>query len=225
MAKATGKSGRPRRKPPTGNALPATGGKPGKSRRRRHARRGALTLIALLLLSSAILRVGTRTGHVVALEKPAPAADHGTGHAVAAAGCAPAPDVEAMLEAFGAREARLDAREAQIRDRMNALAVADEEINKKLMQLEAAETALKATLALADSAAENDITRLTAVYENMKPKDVAALFEQMDPDFAAGFVGRMRPDAAAALMAGLSPDRAYTISVILAGRNSSVPKK
>jgi flagellar motility protein MotE (MotC chaperone) len=197
--------------------------------RRRRARRGTLMLIAGLLVTSAILRVGTQTGTVLALEKLT--GDHPveemTAHedAPQTAEMAAPPDIEAMLGAFKAREARLDQREMQIRDRMNALAIADEEIEKKLAQLEAAEAALKQTLALADSAAENDLSRLTAVYENMKPKDSAALFEQMDPDFAAGFLGRMQPAAAAALMAGLTPERAYTISVVLAGRNSSVPKK
>jgi flagellar motility protein MotE (MotC chaperone) len=33
----------------------------------------------------------------------------------------------------------------------------------------------------------------------------------------------MRPDAAAGIMAGLQPQTAYTISVVLAGRNAKVP--
>ena len=80
-------------------------------------------------------------------------------------------------------------------------------------------------MAYADTAAEGDLARLTAVYENMKPKDAAALFEEMDPDFAAGFLGRMRADSAAGIMAGLSPPVAYSVSVLLAGRNANVPKK
>lgn len=46
----------------------------------------------------------------------------------------------------------------------------------------------------------------------------------MDPGFAAGFLGRMRPEAAAGIMTGLSPETAYTISVVLAGRNADVPR-
>jgi flagellar motility protein MotE (MotC chaperone) len=58
----------------------------------------------------------------------------------------------------------------------------------------------------------------------MKPKDAAALFEEMDPGFAAGFLGRMRAVAAASVMAGLSPQTAYSVSVIMAGRNANAPK-
>jgi flagellar motility protein MotE (MotC chaperone) len=129
-----------------------------------------------------------------------------------------------LLDALQVREARIAKQERQFELRAKALRVADEEITKRLENLQAAETALRKTLALADGAAEADLTRLTAVYESMKPKDSAALFETMEPDFAAGFLGRMRPDIAANVMAGLSPETAYSISVILAGRNAKVPK-
>ena len=45
----------------------------------------------------------------------------------------------------------------------------------------------------------------------------------MAPEFAAGFIGRMRADIAAAIMAGLTPETAYSVSAILAGRNTSAP--
>ena len=108
--------------------------------------------------------------------------------------------------------------------RQKALAVADEEIQRRLVVLEEAEKSLRSLLAIANTAAEDDLARLTAVYESMKPKDAAALFEKMEPAFAAGFLGRMRSDAAAGVMAGLTPETAYSISVILAGRNADVPK-
>jgi len=101
--------------------------------------------------------------------------------------------------------------------------VADGEVTRKLAALEDAEGRLRSLIALSETAAEDDLLRLTQVYETMKPKDVAALFEEMDPKFAAGFIGRMKPEAAAGVMAGMTPDAAYTISVILAGRNANTP--
>ncbi|SLN56317.1 hypothetical protein PSM7751_02793 [Pseudooceanicola marinus] len=221
MAKAA-KPGVPDGRKRAKGALGATAPAGGRKRRRARPRRGTLALIAGLLLTSAVIRVALHSDQVMALDGP----DLPTiGDTVAAAGCDQPPEIEAMLEAFEAREARLTQRETQLRDRMTALAIADEEIEKKLAQLEEAESALRATLALADSAAENDLGQLTAVYESMKPKQAAALFETMDPEFSAGFLARMQPAAAAAVMAGLSSERAYAISVILAGRNSSVPKE
>jgi len=106
---------------------------------------------------------------------------------------------------------------------MQALRVAESEITEQLAALTEAEENLSALIALSDTAAETDLTRLTTVYENMKPEDAATLFDQMDPSFAAGFIGRMQPAAAAQIMANIEAETAHLISVILAGRNASAP--
>ncbi len=187
--------------------------------RRRNAR-GVLWVIALMLAGSALLRLGGPIGHAVAGEVMAltdSEAPPVTGTPVADA------DVAIVLARLQERESRVAEREAALKARLQALAVAEVQIEQNLAALVKAEEELAATMALADTAAEDDLTRLTSVYENMKPKEAAPLFEAMDPKFAAGFLGRMRPDAAAAIMAGLEPKTAYAISVILAGRNAAVP--
>ena len=132
--------------------------------------------------------------------------------------------MQSLLDALRNGEAAIKVREHNIEMRRKALDVAQVEIERRLDALEAAEKRLGATLTLANTASEDDIARLTTVYENMKPKDAAALFETMEPEFAAGFIARMLPDSAAKVMSGLDPKVAYTISVILAGRNASAPK-
>lgn len=109
------------------------------------------------------------------------------------------------------RQAALDEAEKSVRAQMAELAEAEAELNK--------------TIALADGAAENDVSRLTSVYESMKPKEAARLFEAMAPEFAAGFIGRMQPEAAAAVMSGMSAEAAYSVSVLLAGRNALAPSE
>lgn len=192
-------------------------------KKRRISPRGSLVVIAMLLVASALLRLGDGAGQAFARDpvdvKAMDMADHDDGQM-----CKTPDDMQAMLTAFNERESRIAMQEAAIRDRMHALRIADEEVSRKLSELTAAEEQLRDTIALADSAADDDLDRLTRVYETMKPKQAAALFEEMDPNFAAGFLGRMRPDAAAAIMAGLSPEAAHLYSVVLAGRNAGVPK-
>ncbi|MBY6066417.1 hypothetical protein KUW17_06675 [Leisingera aquaemixtae] len=194
---------------------------------RRFRRSGTLTMLAVLLMGSAAVRLGLEAGPAIAREV---ASLQETGGDSPAHKGEPLRDampssaeLQTMLAAFQQREQELAAREAEIQDRMKALEIADQAIDKKLAALEQAEEELRATLALADGATEADVTRLTTVYEQMKPKEASALFEEMDPAFAAGFLARMQPEAAAGIMAGLSPEAAYTISVVLAGRNGSVP--
>lgn len=190
-------------------------------RRPRGRVRGALVMIATLLIASAFVRLGDGVGWAVA--RASVEAMSGPGTPDAASDCEAPQDLQILHNALQDRAARLEDREAALRDRLQALRITDSEVMQKLADLEEAETDLRETLAIAETAADDDITRLTQVYERMKPKQAAALFEEMDPGFATGFLARMRPEAAAAIMAGLSPQAAHTFSVVLAGRNANVP--
>lgn len=180
--------------------------------------RGALATIAMLLVGSALIRAG-----IGASEAMATGNDPTETQAIVEA-CQPQADMAALIAEFQNREQRLNMREEQINARMQALVLADREIEQKLTRLADSEGSLRATLSLAATAAEDDISRLVTVYEAMKPKEAAILFEEMSPEFAAGFLGRMRPEAAAGILAGLKPQSAHSLSVILAGRNASAPR-
>ena len=194
-----------------------------KTRSRMPAQKRVLHLIGGLLIASAIVRLAP-VGQAFAADNKStePVDDMAVAEAVQTA-----PEMTAepgsLLAALQQREADLAAREKAMEDRLLAMEVAEAELAEQLAALSAAEAALRETIALAESAAENDLQRLTRVYENMKPKDAAALFEEMSPDFAAGFLGLMEPVAAAGIMTLLSPETAYSISAVLAGRNAGVP--
>lgn len=194
---------------------PASRGRP------RRRGRGTLAAIAILLVGSAVVRLGTEAGQALA-RAPVGAGDQKESAAVTE-GCAPAPDIARVLDALATREDRIAEREQEIAERMQALSVANREIDRRMAELEAAEAALRETIALAEDAAEKDLARLTEVYESMKPKEAVPLFEAMSPEFAAGFLGRMRPEVAAGILSGMRPDSAYAISALLAGRNVEAP--
>ncbi len=206
-----------------------------KRRRSRRVRGGTLLLLSILLTGSAVVRIGVEAAPGIGRElantdtsgtdpETGPTQEHdhtaSTTHVIFDS----AEDLQPMLAAFQQRESALIRREQQIEDRMAALTIAEEAVDRKLKALVEAEARLKETLSLADGAAEGDLTRLTEMYEKMKPKESAALFEEMDPQFAAGFLSRMRPELAAGILAGMAPQSAYTISVVLAGRNATVPR-
>ncbi|AMY68034.1 MotE family protein [Frigidibacter mobilis] len=186
-------------------------------RARRRQGRGALVVIVALFAGSGLIRLGegavvlARTAEAEAAPEPQT--------------CAPPADIAAVLAALREREERISAREAELDDRAQAISLASAQIDQKIADLVAAENRLAATLTLADEAAEDDVARLTVMYEAMKPKEAAPLFQEMAPEFAAGFLGRMRPDAAGALLAALEPKTAYAISVLLAGRNAAAPSQ
>ncbi len=184
---------------------------------RSRSGRGTLLILTLFLAASGALRVGSDVGAALAnsvVETAVPAADPQA--------CPATP--LALAEALSAREGQVAAHETSLADRMAALALAEAAIKARMDEMTVAEASLKRTLQIADGAAEADLTRLTAVYEAMKPADAAKLFGEMAPEFAAGFLGRMTPGAAAAVMSGMDPAKVYSISVLIAGRNAMAPK-
>lgn len=195
-------------------------------KRKTTATRGSILLISSLLVASAGIRIFTSAEAAIA---EIGASDKLLLPSTTKGSAAPEADanrdeMNSLLTALRNREALVAKREADLDMRNKALDVAQFEIQRRLDALEAAEKRLEATLTVAQTASEDDLARLTSVYENMKPKDAAALFEEMEPEFAAGFIARMRPDSAAKVMSGLNPQAAYSISVMLAGRNASAPK-
>jgi flagellar motility protein MotE (MotC chaperone) len=194
----------------------------GPKRHGNPSRKGTLAIIGTLLLLSAGVRLATEAGQVVASEGTAedtPAESL----QVRSPDLARPDNLTAALNAIKEREALLIQREAEIAEREVILSAAEDAIDAELAKLEQAEKNLRETISLAATAAENDLSQLTAVYASMKPKQAAALFEQMDSTFAAGFLGRMASDNAARIMAGMTPEKAYEISVELAGRNADIP--
>lgn len=173
---------------------------------------GALSVIAMLMTTAGVSRLGLGLSAAFAEADFArtPAAE-------------PDTDAMALLATLRAREADLRDREAALALRMEELTLAEQRVTLLLADLTDAEYALEQTMALTQTAAEDDITRLTTVYENMRPESAAVLFEEMEPGFAAGFIARLRPETAAQILAGLPPRTAYAISAILAGRNALVP--
>lgn len=187
----------------------------------RRGRSGVLTVISLLMIGSAVIRIGLEAGPALARN----AESETTPQDAPAKTGTTAADLQVLLTELLRREEDLNRREAAVVDREHALNIADRAIESRLTALQEAEESLRETVRIAEKAAESDLTQLTDVYQNMKPKDAAALFETMDAVFAAGFLSRMAPDAAANVMAGLSPEAAYTISVVMAGRNASAPQE
>lgn len=181
---------------------------------------GVISILTVFLLTSAILRVTLSANEAVAQYSSEVASQNESKPNASFEYETPSKFLEALIK----REERVRSLELELSTKMKVIELTKLEAERRLLALEQAEETLSATLSRANTAAETDIQKLIDMYENMKPKETAALFETMEPAFAAGFLGRMRPESAAGVMAGLSPKIAYSISAILAGRNSNVPK-
>ena len=190
-----------------------------ESKKARSPRKILIFVVAMLLLSGS-LRLGS-VGIAIASspEDTEPSTEDGA--TLECVTDAETQELMALLRERSDRVAEVEATQAQ---RQKDLVQAEAELLENLNKLEDAETRLSATIQRVDGASSDDVSRLTSVYESMKPKDAALLFEQMNPEFAAGFLAEMSPSAAAGILSGLTAEKAYAISVVLAGRNANAPK-
>ncbi|MEL6680028.1 MAG: hypothetical protein AAFQ51_15080 [Pseudomonadota bacterium] len=184
---------------------------------------GALALLTACFMMSGVVRIADHQEAIAAeLEGVMLSVSSGAGGGSERLSAA---EIDLLFEELKERETQLEAMRQDLASRAQTLAVTEAKLRDQLMVLEAAETELAATLARAETAASDDVARLTTVYENMKPADAALVFEEMNVEFAAGFLSRMRPDAAAKILAGLEPNTAYAVSVTMAGRNAGGPQE
>lgn len=183
--------------------------------------RSALLIIAFLFGASAIARFGAGSGQAIA--KGIAELSDANEVVEDTSQCIPVGSIGSLVATLNERETRIVTKERELEDLAQTLKLAKDQFKFNMAALVQAEDSLAAMISRSSTAAEDDLARLTTVYENMKPAEAANLFGEMNPTFAAGFIGRMRPDSAAQILAGLPPKTAYTISVILAGRNANAP--
>ncbi len=131
----------------------------------------------------------------------------------------------AFLAAALEREQELAAMSLQIDSRRRELEVTEKRVAAQVAELLQQQNALATAFGQADAAAEQEAMQLVSIYEKMKPKQAAQIFDQMPPEVGAGFVRRMRQTSSAQIMANMEPQKAYAISLLLAGRSSSVRKQ
>lgn len=198
---------------------------PPRPPKRRSAR--ILPTLAVLFALAGAIRLVSGVGVALA-QDPAPTPSLPPDLAAAEAArqplrSSPVSDARLALQ-IRDRERAVTEREAQLQAREAEMAETEARILQQTQDMQTAEAALTATMALADRAAEDDIQRLVTVFEAMDAEEAAAVFAEMDPGFAAGFLARLQPEIAAAILAGLEPRQAYGLSAIVAGRNALVPR-
>ncbi|MGB3553135.1 MAG: hypothetical protein WBA25_00680 [Jannaschia sp.] len=181
---------------------------------RRFRRLSVAALLTMFVLSALTRIVSASLGTLPAEDSPAEPSR-------AELLCPPSREVADLLRQIAGRSSELDAREGAVALREQDMRVARQEVLASLETLAEAENALEARMYQSNRASEDDLAKLTSVYEGMKPKEAAILFEAMEPGFASGFLSRMRPDAASAIFSNLSPEKAYALSVMMAGRNAN----
>lgn len=185
-------------------------------------RMGALTVLAIFFVVSALIRVGDVVAALPGSGKSSEMVNQPAGKEAKEAETGPDKGTRGPTEVLAElkrQRALLDAREAGLAEREQQLNALKIRLKDRLEELKTERNRLAETAALVDDAAGKDVRRLAQMYGQMKPKQAALIFDRMAPSFASGFLSEMRPEAAALILQNMQPERAYAVSLMLAGRN------
>ena len=183
---------------------------------------GALLVLAICFLVSALIRVGDVVAALPEEDASSDLVNEPLNTEVKKKGAGSVGNVRApedVVAELRRQRELLDAREVALEERDQQLRALQKRISNRLEELKSERKRLEETATVVNDAAGKDVRLLAQMYGQMKPKQAALIFDQMAPSFAAGFLSQMRPEAAALIMQNMQAERAHAVSVLMAGRN------
>ena len=172
----------------------------------------ALLVLGVVFFGSFVGRVAVLASDMVGGAGPKPAAGHAEAEANSCIGGELAAAVKDRMYALDGRETALADREAELK-------TYESQIDKRLAELEQANDKLQKNIQIVQDARSEDIQKLAAIYEGMKPAQAGQIINEMDAKFAAGLLSSMSSEQAAQVVANMDSGKAYLVSVILANRS------
>lgn len=208
-------------------------------------RKSRLPIIGALLLSSLVMASGAKVSMILPFTESGRTAWRDFGSAMAAADAetlaegdlardSGPPDGGAQASVEDARTAgapvellRSIARERELlAEQKKALmteraeiALAREALGVEIEQLTELRIVISQILEKAEAAHEADITKLTALYKEMKPADAAEILSEMNLEVTVNVISSMKERNAADIMSKLPPNVTQAISMILLERS------
>lgn len=137
------------------------------------------------------------------------------------AGCGDIPEVASLVERLTIREDRIAKALAELASRKAEIAAAREALTAELRRLKASSRGVSGSRTNRQVAVEDDISRLVAVYEAMKPKEAAAVLQALPPDYSAELLMRVNPETGARVIAAMEPDKAAVLTTYMGARSAA----
>lgn len=126
-----------------------------------------------------------------------------------------ASEVE-VLQSLSKRRDELDKREKSIAAREALLKAAEQEVDRKVGELNTMKADIEKLLGQQSKMEEDRITSLVKIYEGMKPKEAATIFNTLDMDVLLSVISRMSERKSSPVLAAMDPEKARIVTIRLA---------
>lgn len=131
----------------------------------------------------------------------------------------------AVLERLRDRNQELDARKRELDMRENLIKAAEKRLEAKVAELKDTEARVNTAFGNRDKAEAARFSSIVSMYENMKPKDAARIFDRLELNILVDVTTKINPRKMSDILAQMSPDMAERLTVELASRAGTGPKR
>ena len=136
------------------------------------------------------------------------------------AGCGDIAEVVALVEELRIREDRIKKALAELDNKKAEIASARASITAELRRLKDAGPSISKSRTSNQRAVDDDVARLVAVYEAMKPKEAAAVLSSLPANFSAEILMRVNPETGARIIAAIAPEKAAILTTYMGARSA-----
>ncbi len=116
-----------------------------------------------------------------------------------------------------AAEPSLAVQALELKARKSALRLLEEDLERRLAELNALSAEVSAALAPGEEKSDRDLKTLISFYQAMKPKSAAQLLEKLPAQLAADVLAAMKTREAGKILNVMAAKRAVRISRLMAG--------
>lgn len=140
-------------------------------------------------------------------------------------GCTDVPEAVALAQTLKERALGIERYLATVEVRKAELSQAEDALREKAVELKRRKDALGTRNENTAVAIQDDIDRLIAVYDQMKPAEAAAILTNLPSDFAAEILMRVDPENGARIIAAVEPRQAALLTAEMGARSVRNPQE
>lgn len=136
--------------------------------------------------------------------------------------CSDIPEIVALVAELRIREDRIAKALSSLDEKNAEIATARSALLGDLRRLKSTKNRTGRSKTHDQQSVEDDISRLVAVYESMKPKDAAVVMAALPPKFSAEILMRVSPEVSARIIAAIEPEKAAILTTYMGARSASL---
>lgn len=135
-------------------------------------------------------------------------------------GCTDVPEAVELAARLNDRALRIQRYLATMDSKKSEIDGARQSLSETLKKLVAEGRILPMQSVVKQDEVDEDVARLVAVYDQMKPEQAAVVISNLPPDFAAEILMRVQPENSAKIMASVDPNQAAVLTSYMGSRRT-----